>query len=98
MRGERPERWIAQTQFANDEVGYPPTGSNRLGVEDELNARCRTGAPVTIGDMTFDWGADHTDGGEVPVTGRGTDIRPDRSGARRRGRTQAGTRVPRAVC
>ena len=36
VRGVKPERWVRQTDFDNDEaVGYSPTGS-RLGVEDEL--------------------------------------------------------------
>src|SRR5690606_38505642 len=37
VRGERPERWIRQTQFDNDEaVGYLADRLNRLGVEDAL--------------------------------------------------------------
>ncbi len=81
VRGERPERWIAQTQFANDEaVGYLADRLNRLGVEDELKRLgAEPGAPVTIGDMTFDWEPTTPMGDEVPVTGRGTDIRLDRS-------------------
>ena len=37
MRGARPERWVSQTNFDNDEaVGYLGDRLARLGVEDEL--------------------------------------------------------------
>ena len=37
VRGIRPERWVAQTNFDNDEaVGYLGDRLARLGVEDEL--------------------------------------------------------------
>jgi GTPase len=37
VRGDRPERWIQQTDFTNDEaVGYLADRLNRLGVEAEL--------------------------------------------------------------
>ena len=37
VTGERPERWIGQTDFDNDEaVGYLGDRLARLGVEDEL--------------------------------------------------------------
>ena len=37
VRGARPERWIGQTNFDNDEaVGYLGDRLARLGVEDEL--------------------------------------------------------------
>lgn len=40
VRGVRPERWIAQTNFENDEaVGYLGDRLARLGVEDELFKR-----------------------------------------------------------
>lgn len=81
VRGVRPERWIAQTQFENDEaVGYLADRLNRLGVEDELvRLGAQPGAPVTIGDVTFDWEPMTPMGDDVPVTGRGTDIRLDRN-------------------
>ena len=35
VRGEKPERWVRQTDFNNDEaVGYLADRLNRLGVED----------------------------------------------------------------
>ncbi|MEP9391628.1 GTPase ObgE [Gordonia sp. VNK1] len=81
VRGTRPERWIAQTQFDNDEaVGYLADRLNRLGVEDELTRLgAEPGASVTIGDMTFDWEPSTPMGEDVPITGRGTDVRLDRS-------------------
>ncbi|MCH5644104.1 MULTISPECIES: GTPase ObgE [unclassified Gordonia (in: high G+C Gram-positive bacteria)] len=81
VRGTRPERWIAQTQFDNDEaVGYLADRLNRLGVEDELmRLGAQPGAPVTIGAVTFDWEPSTPMGDDVPITGRGTDIRLDRS-------------------
>src|SRR4051794_35023516 len=37
VRGEKPERWIRQTDFSNDEaVGFLADRLNRLGVEDRL--------------------------------------------------------------
>jgi GTPase len=56
VRGARPERWIRQTSFDNDEaVGYLADRLARLGVEEALAAAgARPGAPVTIGDVTFD--------------------------------------------
>ncbi|HVV18191.1 MAG TPA: GTPase ObgE, partial [Pseudonocardiaceae bacterium] len=56
VRGERPERWIRQTNFDNDEaVGYLADRLARLGVEDALAKRGAVpGASVTIGDVTFD--------------------------------------------
>ena len=81
VHGTRPERWIAQTQFENDEaVGYLADRLNRLGVEDELKRLgAQPGAPVTIGAMTFDWEPTTPMGEDVPLTGRGTDVRLDRS-------------------
>lgn len=81
VRGTRPERWIRQTQFDNDEaVGYLADRLNRLGVEDELvKLGARPGAAVTIGDVTFDWEPQTPVGDDVPLTGRGTDIRLERT-------------------
>ena len=42
VRGEKPERWVRQTDFANDEaVGYLADRLARLGVEEALFARGR---------------------------------------------------------
>lgn len=81
VRGTRPERWISQTDFANDEaVGYLGDRLARLGVEDELmKLGAREGCAVTIGDVTFDWEPQTPAGVDVTMTGRGTDIRLEQS-------------------
>lgn len=77
VRGTRPERWIAQTDFTNDEaVGYLGDRLARLGVEDELLKQgAKSGCAVTIGDVTFDWEPQTPAGVEVTMSGRGTDLR-----------------------
>jgi GTP-binding protein len=77
VRGTRPERWIAQTDFTNDEaVGYLGDRLARLGVEDELlKLGAKSGCAVTIGDMTFDWEPQTPAGVDVTMSGRGTDLR-----------------------
>ena len=57
VRGVRPERWVRQTDFSNDEaVGFLADRLNRLGVEVELaKAGAHEGDAVTIGEVTFDW-------------------------------------------
>jgi GTPase len=81
--GEKPRRWVQQTDFGNDEaVGYLADRLARLGVEEALaEAGAEPGAEVLIGEpddaVVFDW-----DPG-VPLT----------SGARSRGtRTRHGPR------
>ncbi|MBE7187314.1 GTPase ObgE, partial [Jatrophihabitans endophyticus] len=89
VRGEKPERWVRQTAFDNDEaVGYLADRLARLGVEKEL---ARLGAPrgaaVTIGDVTFDFeptGGIDLDAGESAndewtPSRRGTDVRLETS-------------------
>jgi GTP-binding protein len=89
VRGTRPERWVNQTDFDNDEaVGYLGDRLARLGVEDELlRLGAKAGCAVTIGDMTFDWEPQTPAGVDVTLTGRGTDARleqTDRVGAAER--------------
>jgi GTP-binding protein len=61
VRGEKPERWVRQTDFSNDEaVGYLADRLSRLGVETELmKAGARAGDGVAIGPeenaVVFDW-------------------------------------------
>nr|WP_062335168.1 GTPase ObgE [Herbidospora sakaeratensis] len=61
VTGEKPERWIRQTDFTNDEaVGYLADRLERLGVEEELvKAGAEPGVEVVIGSMEngyiFDW-------------------------------------------
>lgn len=81
VRGERPERWIRQTSFDNDEaVGYLGDRLARLGVEDALaKAGAEPGCPVTIGDVTFDWEPTTPAGVAAMMGRRGTDVRVDRN-------------------
>jgi GTPase len=61
IRGEKPRRWILQTDFSNDEaVGYLADRLARLGIEDALaEAGALPGAEVLIGEednaVVFDW-------------------------------------------
>jgi GTP-binding protein len=82
VRGEKPERWVRQTDFQNDEaVGYLADRLKRLGVEDELAKRgAEPGAAVTIGGVTFDF--EPTGGVDAEAyapTRRGTDERLEQS-------------------
>ncbi|WIX83356.1 GTPase ObgE [Amycolatopsis carbonis] len=88
VRGARPERWIRQTNFTNDEaVGYLADRLNRLGVEDALAKKgAKPGSPVTIGDVQFEW-EPSSPSVAVHLSGRGTDVRlekNDRIGAAER--------------
>jgi GTP-binding protein len=77
VRGEKPERWVRQTAFDNDEaVGYLGDRLARLGVEDALaGLGAQPGAPVTIGTMTFDWEPSTPAGVAITLTHRGSDPR-----------------------
>ena len=82
IRGEKPRRWILQTDFSNDEaVGYLADRLAKLGIEDALaEAGAMPGAEVLIGEesnaVVFDWDPDvPTGAGFGP---RGTDRRLSR--------------------
>jgi len=79
--GERPERWVRQTLFSNDEaVGYLADRLARLGVEEALaKAGAVPGCQVTIGGISFDWEPSTPAGVAVLMTGRGHDVRLGRS-------------------
>lgn len=86
VRGEKPERWVRQTDFANDEaVGYLADRLARLGVEDALySAGAVAGDEVRIGPDTnavvFDWEPTLMTGAELLGGPRGSDVRlEDRS-------------------
>src|SRR3954470_20044903 len=85
VHGERPRRWVLQTEFSNDEaVGYLADRLARLGVEDALaGLGAQAGAEVRIGDVTFDWGptlrASALSMKGRPVGERGTDARLEQS-------------------
>jgi GTPase len=61
IRGEKPLRWVRQTDFSNDEaIGYLADRLARLGVEEALaEAGAEPGAEVLIGELddavVFDW-------------------------------------------
>jgi len=79
VRGTKPERWVRQTDFSNDEaVGYLADRLARLGVEDALRAAgARPGDDVVIGGeggVMFDWEPSLAAGAEH-LGPRGTDLR-----------------------
>jgi GTP-binding protein len=87
VRGSKPERWVRQTDFSNDEaVGYLADRLARLGVEKALAAAgAEPGCQVTVGDVSFDW--QPTEMQEFASGMRGTDVRLEvdqRIGADRR--------------
>lgn len=61
VTGVKPERWVVQTNFDNDEaVGYLADRLAKLGVEDELRRLgAKPGDEVRIGKgqraVSFDW-------------------------------------------
>ncbi len=79
VRGEKPRRWILQTDFSNDEaVGYLADRLAKLGIEDALaEAGAQPGAEVLIGEesnaVVFDWDPDLPAGAGFGP--RGTDRR-----------------------
>ena len=86
--GEKPQRWVAQTQFENEEaVGFLADRLAKLGVEDELFRLGATpGATVVVGPgagmMTFDWEPTLTSAAELIGSPRGTDARFDTNSRR----------------
>jgi GTP-binding protein len=81
VRGDKPERWIRQTDFSNDEaVGFLADRLNRLGVEAKLLALGAVeGDPVLIGDpdnaVVFDFKPGLDAGGAEMLGRRGEDQR-----------------------
>jgi GTP-binding protein len=91
VRGERPELWIRQTDFSNDEaVGYLADRLARLGVEEELvKLGAQPGDEVRIGpqdnSVVFDFEPTVRAAGPGP---RGQDLRIAAPQARQHGRTR----------
>ena len=79
--GERPERWVAQTNFSNAEaVGYLADRLASLGVEKELfKLGAEEGDEVRIGvgedAVVFDWQPTIEAGAELLAGPRGDDMR-----------------------
>ncbi len=85
--GAKPERWVAQTDFKNDEaVGYLADRLQKIGIEDALvKAGAVAGSTVVIGPgsgVVFDWEPTMTSAAEVQMGARGTDLRVDQNGRR----------------
>ncbi|MBM9459277.1 GTPase ObgE [Nocardioides sp. zg-536] len=91
VRGRKPERWVRQTDFSNDEaVGYLADRLNRLGVETRLvQLGAEEGDAVLIGPtedaVVFDF-KPGIDAGAENLSRRGEDARfaEDRPAAQRR--------------
>lgn len=87
VTGEKPERWVLQTNFDNEEaVGYLADRLAKFGVEDALKAQgARIGDEVYIGTgdnaVGFDWDPTVAAGAEMldssPQSQRGHDARLD---------------------
>ena len=84
VRGTKPERWVRQTDFTNDEaVGFLADRLNRLGVEDKLLALgAEEGDTVLIGEadnaVVFDFRPMVVTGAEL-LGRRGEDARLEES-------------------
>jgi GTP-binding protein len=75
--GAKPERWVYQTDFENDEaVGFLADRLAKLGVEDDLfKAGAVPGSTVTIAGRVFDWEPTLSSAAELITSPRGTDER-----------------------
>ncbi|QNN53383.1 GTPase ObgE [Nocardioides mesophilus] len=84
VRGVKPERWVRQTDFSNDEaVGFLADRLNRLGVEERLLALgAQEGDAVLIGEadnaVVFDFKPMMMAGAEI-LGRRGEDVRFEES-------------------
>jgi GTP-binding protein len=90
VHGEKPERWVRQTDFGNAEaVGYLADRLNRIGIEDrllELGARAGDGVAIGGADaVVFDFSPQIEIGAEI-LSRRGEDQRfaEERPAAQRR--------------
>jgi GTP-binding protein len=80
--GTKPERWVAQTDFSNEEaVGFLADRLAKLGIDEALFAEgAQPGAAVVIGEgdgRVFDWEPTLTSAAELIQSPRGTDSRFD---------------------
>lgn len=81
VRGGKPERWVRQTDFSNDEaVGYLADRLAKLGVENKLReAGAKAGDEVVIGSdddaVVFNWEPTVEAGAELLHGPRGSDDR-----------------------
>ncbi len=83
VRGVKPERWVRQTDFTNDEaIGFLADRLAKLGVEEALlRAGAVAGDEVRIGAgasaVVFDWEPTLLTGSELLGGPRGSDLRLD---------------------
>jgi GTP-binding protein len=82
VRGSKPERWVQQTDFTNEEaIGYLSDRLAKINLDDELfKAGATPGATVYIGEgdrFVFDWEPTLTSAAELITGPRGTDARLD---------------------
>ncbi|HEY2673221.1 MAG TPA: GTPase ObgE [Rugosimonospora sp.] len=79
VHGPKPERWVRQTNFDNDEaIGFLSDRLARMGVEAALaKAGAEPGSLVRIGTREFDWQPMHYAGQDYVPGTRGTDYRLD---------------------
>jgi GTP-binding protein len=80
--GPKPERWVHQTNFANEEaIGYLADRLGKIGLEQELyKAGAVAGSTVVIGPdkgIVFDWEPAIASNAELIAGPRGTDARFD---------------------
>ncbi len=80
--GPKPERWVHQTNFANEEaIGYLADRLGKIGMETELfKIGASAGSTVVIGPgkgIIFDWEPSIASAGELIAGPRGTDARFD---------------------
>ncbi len=75
--GGKPERWVAQTNFTNEEaIGFLADRLAKAGVENELfRSGAVAGSTVIIGPVAFDWEPTLTSSAELMMAPRGTDPR-----------------------
>jgi GTP-binding protein len=99
VRGARPERWVRQTNFDNDEaVGFLADRLARLGVEEALaKAGAEPGAPVRIGTREFDWQPTVYAGSDFTPGNRGTDYRLEETPTRATAAERLAARTARRV-
>ena len=83
VRGEKPQRWVRQTDFSNDEaVGFLADRLARIGIEANLlKLGAKAGDDVVIGDeedaVMFDFDPQIQAGAEILAGPRGEDERFD---------------------
>lgn len=93
--GEKPERWVEQTDFSNDEAaGYLADRLMKLGIDEALfDAGATPGAAVVIGPgkgQVFDWEPTVTSAAELMTAPRGADSRLDDSPRQTRAQRKQG--------